>query len=1077
MRILLASTCLTPLALAAFAGAAWAETSVATKVTTPVRTSTAKGGSADDVRITASGSVVPAAPGAAVALDSNHSVKNEGAIQFNNVSDSTGILANAGTSGTITNSGKIELLEDYTPADADKDGDVDGAFATGARRFGIRLAPGGTFTGSIVNSGSIQIEGNDSVGIAADSKLAGSLTGTGTVAVTGDRAIGVRASEVTGDVRLSGNIAANGLAAVGVSLDGNVGGALVVQGGISSTGYRYQAAPGDSSKLDSDDLLQGGPALRVSGDVAKGILFDVPPKDSSASDPDEDKDGVEDSKEGTAAVISFGAAPAVQIGASDRSVTVGAVAGAANNGHGIVVNGSISGRGVYAGVNGNGIVVGGLGGAVSVAGGMTVNGTVSASSNGASATAVRIGSGATVNEIRVGGQVLAEGGAAVSRAILIDQGATVTTVRNSGRIAAAASGAGTAAAIVDNGGKLALIENSGSIAASGVALDTGRAVAIDLRSNNGGATVRQLAVGQGVAAPSISGNILFGAGDDLLDLADGDVKGTTQFGAGANRLAMAGDSTYSGAVQFGGGADRLTLAGTSAFSGSVDFGGGADRLDIGGSALFKGSLANAGGLAVNVAGGTFDSGGTGTTSIGSLAVGAQGILAVTVDPLAGKSSLYQVAGAASFAQGAKVKVQLTSVGGSLGKFTVLKAGSLSGTSGLTATSILLPVFLKSSLAANEQAGELAVTIGRKTAAEIGLNGSEAGAWDSVFAALDKDKKVAGAFLQITETDSFRSTLQQMLPEHAGGLFETVTQGSRATARFLRDPGAPIVDRGGWGFWLQQVAWGSSKDLGDTSAYDISGWGAAGGAELGAGAIGKVGVSLAFLGGRDENGDNDNGVKADQYEIAGYWRGEWGGLRAHARASAAHVAFSGTRTFSGAIGSEAVTRTAHGEWDGKLYSAAAGVSYELTAGRISLRPLLALDYYRLTEDGYSETGGGNAFDLIVDERTSDEFAGEASLTLGYALKQPTGTSSNWMRVELEGGRRQILGGEIGATTARFGTGTPFTLQPESRSDGWTGKLRLAGGSSDFSLGGEIGAEQQQGQGRAAVAGRLTLQMGF
>jgi hypothetical protein len=52
-----------------------------------------------------------------------------------------------------------------------------------------------------------------------------------------------------------------------------------------------------------------------------------------------------------------------------------------------------------------------------------------------------------------------------------------------------------------------------------------------------------------------------------------------------------------------------------------------------------------------------------------------------------------------------------------------------------------------------------------------------------------------------------------------------------------------------------------------------------------------------------------------------------------------------------------------------------------------------------------------------------------------------------------------------------------LQPESRSDGWTGKLRLAGGTSEFSIGGEVGAEQQQGQGRAAVAGRVTLQMGF
>jgi outer membrane autotransporter protein len=436
-----------------------------------------------------------------------------------------------------------------------------------------------------------------------------------------------------------------------------------------------------------------------------------------------------------------------------------------------------------------------------------------------------------------------------------------------------------------------------------------------------------------------------------------------------------------------------------------------------------------------------------------------------------------VAGSASFAAGSKVKVQLTNVVGSLGKFTVVKAGSLTGTSGLTANSVLLPAFLKSSLTSNEQAGELAVTIGRKTAAEIGLNRSEAAAWDSVFAVLDKDSKVAGSFLQMTDTSAFRDSLQQMLPEHAGGVFETVTQGSRATARFLRDPEAPLVDLGSWGFWLQQVAWGTSKNLGDTSAYDISGWGAAGGAEIHAGGLGKLGLSISYLGGRDENGRNDNSVRTDQYELAGYWRGDWGPLNAHARASAAHVGFNGSRTFTGAIGNEAVTRTSKGEWSGKVFSAAAGVSYELTSGRISLRPLLAVDYYRLSENGYTETGGGKALDLTVDDRTSDEFAGEASLSLGYAFNQRTEASPSWFKVELEAGRRQILGGAIGATTAQFAGGTPFTLEPESRSDGWTGKLRVAGGSSDFTLGGELGAEQQQGQGRAAIAGRLTLQMGF
>jgi hypothetical protein len=1069
MRNLLACTCLTSIALLTTA-AAQAETTIGTKITDRVKTSAVKSGAPDDIKIGSAGSVVPTGLGAAVTIDSNHKVSNEGAITITDANDATGILASAGVTSTITNSGKIELVEAYTPVDTDKDGDLDGALATGARRYGIRLAPGGIFTGSIVNSGTITIEGNDSVGIAADARLAGSLTSSGTIAVTGDRAIAIRAQDVNGDVKLSGGVTVQGVNALGAALDGNIGGALVIQGSLASTGYRFTTAPGGTSKLDADDLLQGGNALRVSGNVTKGILFDAPPPDTNTNDKDEDKDGVEDAKEGTASLVSFGSAAAAQIGGATQAIAIGSVPGQ-TTGHGIVVNGAIAGRGVYNGISASGLQIGGLGGAVTVAGGLTVNGQVTAVSNGAAATAVRIGTGATVNEIRVSGTVQAEGGGAagvMTRAIVIDSGGTVTSVRNSGKIAATTSGSAGASAIVDNGGKLVLVENSGSISAVGAPLDSGRAVAIDLRANNSGAIVRQIQVGQGAASPAIAGSILFGAGDDLLDLADGEVKGATQFGAGANRLSLSGDAAYAGSVQFGSGTDRMTLAGTSVFDGVADFGGGADQLQLSGTSRFSGSLANSGSVAVQVSGGTLDVKTTAPVAIGSLSVGAQGVLGVTIDPSAGKSTLYQVAGAASFTQGSKIQVKLTTVSGSLGKFTVLKAGGLTGTSGLTATSVLLPVFLKSSLNVNEQAGEIAVTIGRRSAAEIGLNGSETRAWDALFVNLDKDAKVGGAFLEMTDADTFRDAMQQMLPEHAGGVFETVTQGSRATARFLRDPGSPFADMGGWGFWLQQVAWGTAKDIGDTSSYDISGWGASGGAEVKLGSAGSLGASLAYLAGRDEHGENSNEVSADQFELAAYWRGNWGPLRAHARVSAAAISFDGSRTFTGRLGNETISRTATGAWDGQLYSTAAGLSYEIALGRLSLRPAASIDYYRLSEDGYTEKDGGNALNLSVEQRTSDEAAVEATLTAGYdlgSLKRDGG----WFRFELEGGRRQIVAGSIGETVARFGTGAAFTLLPETRKDGWVGRLRLLGGNQDFSVGGELGAEEQQG--RASVSARI------
>ena len=236
----------------------------------------------------------------------------------------------------------------------------------------------------------------------------------------------------------TGTIQARGANSVGVALDGDIGGALTVQGTILATGYRSTTAPADASKLDADDLLQGGPALRVSGDVAGGILFDAPPANNSTTDDDEDDDGIKDADEAVATVRAFGAAPAVQIGSATGDVAIGAVAGNAA-GHGIVVKGEISGNGVYSGVTGNGLVIGGLGGNVNVAGGLTVSGLIGAQASNAGATAIRIGSGATVPAIVNSGhdrrcRRRRHQSELSVRAILIEQGAGVGTITNSGQI-------------------------------------------------------------------------------------------------------------------------------------------------------------------------------------------------------------------------------------------------------------------------------------------------------------------------------------------------------------------------------------------------------------------------------------------------------------------------------------------------------------------------------------------------------------------------------------------------------------------------------------------------------------------
>jgi hypothetical protein len=175
-----------------------------------------------------------------------------------------------------------------------------------------------------------------------------------------------------------------------------------------------------------------------------------------------------------------------------------------------------------------------------------------------------------------------------------------------------------------------------------------------------------------------------------------------------------------------------------------------------------------------------------------------------------------------------------------------------------------------------------------------------------------------------------------------------------------------------------------------------------------------------------------------------------------------------------VGTQTITRETEGKWKGNLYSGSAGVYYLARMGRLSLRPLASIDHYKLSEKGYEESGGGAAFDLSVGKRSSSETAANAVLNVGYDLM---GFKANapWLRVELEGGRRQILSSKLGSTTARFEDGEAFTLTPEERTSGWLAALRVSGGGSFMSVVGEVSAEEQQGH--ASVGARLGLQMPF
>ncbi|MDB5687019.1 MAG: autotransporter beta- protein [Rhizorhabdus sp.] len=1041
MRYLLAATCLTPLSL--IAAAAQAETTISTATTANIATSTAASGTADSITVSSTGSVKPAS-GTAVLVDSDHQVNNAGTIGFEDVDQAIGIGSAGGVMGTITNNGTISVTESTTAADSDSDGDNDGLLATGSGRYGIRI-DGAAFTGDVNNYGTITIEGQDSAGIAVNAALIGALRQTGTISVIGDRSYGLKTAAVTGNIQIDGTISANGADAVGVAIDGDVTGAVAIQGSVVSSGYRSTAITDTTAlaALDADDLLQGGPAVRIAASVSGGVLVDAPPSDTSTTDTDEDDDGVADASETTGTITSYGSAPALLIGSAGSDIALGAVA-SDSAGHGLVNRGTIAAYGTYNTVDATALQIGGLGGATTIAGGFGNSGMISAVTVHGNATALRIGSGAIVPELVNSGTISASSAYSETlsaRAILIDAGAEVAALSNSGTITASTSSTAIEQAIIDRSGTLVAIGNSGDISG-----DT----AIDLSANIGGATISQYKVAT-ADTPTITGAILTGSGDDLIDIAAG---------------------TVTGALNLGPGDDSVALSGGAILTGTVDFGVGRNALTIAGGATFSGSLTGKN-IALTVSNGRLDLG-TGATALSSLSIGSAGTIAVTIDPTTGTGGSFTVAGTASFVAGAAIDLAVTSLVQADRSFTIVTAGSLSGADTLTLISKGLPYLYSTNLATDQDAGTISVDLRRKTAGELGLNRSRAAAYDAIYAALGNDAAMAGAIAAISDQGEFLSAYGRMIPIEAGGVFEAVTQGSRAFARTAADGDGPRVTWADNAFWLQQLAWHTKKAADDSEGYVARGWGFGGGYERRIGQLGDVGLSLAYLANEVTVTGNDNELFAGQIELAGYWRGAWRGWRAHARASASTLALHSTRIFTSSYDGDTIERTAKDTWSGTLVSANGGLSRDIRFGRLSLRPAAAVDYYRLGEKGHAETGGGDAFDLTVAARHSDELAATGTLTLAYDIGSHA-QDAGWARIELEGGRRELIGGALAATVASFAGGDAFRLPAEERASGFVGRFRLSAGNEYFRVGSEVSAEQQQD--RTAVALRASLTLGL
>lgn len=1041
-----------PLALLA-ARPALADTTVES-TSNPVTTSTINSGQPDNL-IVDSGATISTNGPASVTLNSNNSVTNNGAITINgNLSNNNtaAVLLNGGFTGSFTNDGSISNTDGYTPSTNSTNGFADGAYAQGSNRYGVQLVGPGALTGSITldTGSSITVQGNNSYGVSLQAPLIGDFLAAGGVTVTGGSSTAIsETGGVTGNVQITGAVSASGGSAgtgqpgtVGVNIGGDVSGAVSLYSAVVVTGFRTTVRnidPSVNAELTPDQLQIAGPAFVVGANVGGGVFIGSPPAGTVSSDTttDADGDGIVDSIEGTASISSFGTSPALVIGANGRNITLGQFA--TSNPFGLIIEGDLAANGVFDTYPATTITIGALpggpvtSGTVNIQGGISITDTsfVTSQSYQANAMTIHIGSGVTIPLLQNAGTISSLTTETTyttpfsTTALQIEQGSTLSSLVNTGSIISTMTGdLGSAYGVVDKSGTLSSITNMGTITASltpGAPTDTavGQAVALDLSQNTGPVTLIQEANPNPVTNPTSNTNSS-GATITFATTVSPTAPSIT-----GDILLGSGPST----VQF--------LAGT--VTGALSYGTGGGSLLIDNGAVYTGALTTGGPVAVNVNNGSLVDTSTAEVSASSLKVGASGLLTFSVDPINNAATLFNVSGAATLASGAQIAIRMLSLPGNNPSYdyTVIKAGSLSVGSlinpslGSTVTSSIIqaPYLFVTNYATDPSTNTLTVDLRRRTAAEADVNQAEGAAWNSVYNNLTLNPGIERAFLAQTTAAGYRSMLDQVLPDYAGGVFRAMSWASEEQGVATADPPLGQDQQGPTRAWTQEIVMDETKrSTAESTGYGLLGVGIVAGLESVSPKGDALGVRWGFTTVTVRNADlpGDNLLGVSEFNTGAYWRGEWGDLKTDAQLGAGFIFANDRREFFYSDSLGVVHQTARSDWTGYSFSGRLGAEYDVNLGPVLFEPRVHADYFRLYETGYTENGGGVGYDLAVDPRTGNLLSVTGSMLMSMTFGN---TGFRW-RPQVELGYRDVFMGTAGTTTAVFVDGVdPFGLKSQ------------------------------------------------
>ena len=1055
----------------------------------------------EDVTIENEGTITIDTTGPALVLNSNNNIINSGSITIEDVNNAIGVSLEGGENRNYTQSGSINVNETFEVASTDSDPATDGPFAEGSGRTGILISGSSPFEGNVelTSTSSINIEGTDSFGINLTNTsinqegLIGDLFTGGAITVRGARSTAINInSGITGDFTNTGTINGQGEDIKGINIEADIQGGFVNSAGVSVTGYRSLGRPTISESFSSnsreqitaEDLFQAGSAITIRANISEGIHFDDGINDVLDDNGNQtfDSDGnVIRSSDTPSTVVQNGSAPAILIGDTENSILIGSVAQISdpndplyesNLQYSFVNQGGIQSNGLYDDIDATALSINNaiLSQGINNTGQMTATAYVApqelTDSDGNSLTpgdgqarVIVLSTNTIADTLDNSGVILASSSEAIdlvyndltnvlpsrhvlATAIDIDTTSTLNEINNTGSISSVLVGRqGTAYAIRDQSGSLSSVTNTGTIGAVGTTSDpTGNEsinftlVAIDASQNIDGFTFMQSRAIEDnsssnftPADPNIFGDIRLGIGNDWVGSSAGNIRGDIDFNLGDDSFYLTGDSFFQGAIN---NQDGLTL-------------GVSDNSTM---ALTEAEI-------ISITSASFDS----TSTFSPVLNGNDGT-----------ASTLQASGNVVFETGSTIVPTLTNVVGiNQTAFTVASAGGQLTVGDLaTLSSSETPFLFNTSY--DVVGNDLVITLQLRDSSELGLDQVQSSAYAPAIQALRNNTELGDAFANITTEREFNSAFNQVLPEFSAAarqfVLANVDGAIGAVANHL-DSVRRSPDKPG-GAWLQEFAYFADRSLsGLSEQYRGAGFGISTGLDTSLGPFHAVGVNLGFASTEIEDvlGIDE---PLDVITIQGGAYAGWasGSLGIETYLGGGFNDFEQNRR----VRINSYSGEAQGDWSGVHINSSARIGYDIDINdKYWIRPTLSLDYLRLSEKSYTETGD-KGIALDVDKRTSESGSATAMFNLGAKFQG----KRTWIKPSIRLGYRYELINNPIKTSYRYANltnsaGEIFnsdTAQLQSLlfpDSGFIIGLSVAAGSIYSSIGFDLDSEIREG----------------